>query len=156
VVNIHLPPLRERREDIPLLAAHFVALQNRKFCTAIHGLTHEAMEAAVRYDWPGNIRQMRNVIEASMAMETEEWISLPVLSQFIDVVPEEDVSGVQGGPGSGEEGDYTAALSRFEMDYLKGLLTRHNWNIDAAAREAGMNMATVYRKIKKYGLKHAR
>jgi DNA-binding NtrC family response regulator len=151
VVNIHLPPLRERREDIPLLAAHFVALQNRKFGTAIHGLTPEAMEAAVRYDWPGNIRQMRNVIEACMAMETQEWISLPILSQFIDVVPGEEQEGE-----SGDEGAYNAALSRFEMDYLKGLLTRHNWNIDAAAREAGMNMATVYRKIKKYGLKNTR
>jgi DNA-binding NtrC family response regulator len=155
VVNIHLPPLRERREDIPLLAAHFVALQNRKFDTAIHGLTHEAMEAAVRYDWPGNIRQMRNVIEACMAMETEEWISLPILSQFIDVVPGEEQGGHEGGE-SGDEGAYNAALGRFEMDYLKGLLTRHNWNIDAAAREAGMNMATVYRKIKKYGLKNTR
>jgi DNA-binding NtrC family response regulator len=156
VVNIHLPPLRERREDIPLLAAHFVTLQNKKFGTTIHGLTTEAMEAAVRYDWPGNVRQMRNVIEASMAMETEEWISLPILSQFIDVAPEEYGAHEQIGAGSGEEGDYTVALSRFEMDYLKGLLTRHNWNIDAAAREAGMNMATVYRKIKKYGLKIAR
>jgi transcriptional regulator of acetoin/glycerol metabolism len=91
-----------------------------------------------------------------MAMETEEWISLPILSQFIDVAPEEYGAHEQIGAGSGEEGDYTVALSRFEMDYLKGLLTRHNWNIDAAAREAGMNMATVYRKIKKYGLKIAR
>ena len=155
VVNIHLPPLRDRREDIPLLAAHFVALQNRKFGTALHGLTTEAMEAAVRYDWPGNIRQMRNVIEACMAMETEDWISLPILSQFIDVVPGED-QGVQEGGDSGDEGAYNTALSRFEMDYLKGLLNRHNWNIDAAAREAGMNMATVYRKIKKYGLKNTR
>jgi len=155
VVNIHLPPLRERREDIPLLAAHFVTLQNRKFGTAIHGLTPEAMEAAVRYDWPGNIRQMRNVIEACMAMETQEWISLPILSQFIDVVPGDEQGGHEGGE-SGDEGAYNAALSRFEMDYLKGLLTRHSWNIDAAAREAGMNMATVYRKIKKYGLKNTR
>lgn len=156
VVTIHLPPLRERREDIPLLAAHFVALQNKKFGTAIHGLSPEAMEAAIRYDWPGNIRQIRNVIEASMAMETEDWISLPVISQFIDVAPGEFRAQLQDGQGNGEDGDYTVALSRFEMDYLKGLLTRHNWNIDAAAREAGMNMATVYRKIKKYGLKIAK
>ena len=157
VVNIHLPPLRERREDIPLLTAHFVAQQNRKFGTAIHGLAPDAMEAAIRYDWPGNIRQMRNVIEASMAMETEEWITLPILSQFIDVVPEEmSQEGGSTETGSGDEGDYNAALSRFEREYLVGLLTRHNWNIDGAAREAGMNMATVYRKIKKYGLKIAR
>ena len=156
VVNIHLPPLRERREDIPLLAAHFVAQQNRKFGTAIHGLSPDAMEAVVRYDWPGNIRQMRNVIEASMAMESEEVITLPILSQFIDVLPDGGEFDSRGDVPGGDEGDYTAALSRFEREYLVGLLTRHTWNIDAAAREAGMNMATVYRKIKKYGLKCAR
>lgn len=154
VVNIHLPPLRERQDDIPLLAAHFIAQQNRKFGTGIHGLTPAALDAIVRYDWPGNIRQLRNVIEASMAMETEEWISLPILAQFIDVVSGSDLPEIKGSDTTGcEEGDYTAALSRFEREYLIALLSRHNWNIDAAARESGMNMATVYRKIKKFGLK---
>ena len=156
VVNIHLPPLRERREDIPLLATHFVAQQNRKFGTTIHGLAPEAMEAAARYDWPGNIRQLRNVIEACMAMESEEWITLANLCQFIDVALGEEGGDALCGTGSCDEGEYAAALSRFEREYLKGLLGRHNWNIDGAAREAGMNMATVYRKIKKYGLKISR
>ncbi|SNB46163.1 sigma-54 dependent transcriptional regulator [Geobacter sp. DSM 9736] len=149
VVNIHLPPLRERQADIPLLAAHFITLQNKKFGTAIKGLAPEAMDAACCYPWPGNIRQLRNVVEASVAMEGSDYITLPVLSQFIEVqadnVPLHDAEG--------EEGEYARALSRFEVDYLKGLLRKNRGNIDAAAREAGMNMATIYRKMKKYNIR---
>ena len=148
VVNIHLPPLRERKADIPLLAAHFIALQNKKFGTMVKGLSPEALEAALGYSWMGNIRQMKNVIEASLAMESGDYISLPVISQFIEVPLAEDGSGIVA-----EEGEYTRALSRFEIEYLKGLLRKSNGNIDAAAREAGMNMATIYRKIKKYNIK---
>jgi DNA-binding NtrC family response regulator len=146
VVNIHLPPLRERRTDIPLLAAHFIKLQNEKFGTRIRGLSPEAFQAACDYAWPGNIRQLRNVIEACMAIENGEWISLPVLSQFIDIdsTPPREVA----------DGDsYSAALSRFETSYLIGLLKKTAGNIDIAAREAGMNMATIYRKLKKYDIK---
>jgi DNA-binding NtrC family response regulator len=148
VVNIHLPPLRERQADIPLLTAHFVNQQNRKFGTGVKGLSPEAMEAACGFAWPGNIRQLKNVIEASMTMESDEYISLPVLAQFIEMPPGE--SGAESGV---EESEYARALSRFEMEYLKGLLRKNRGNIEAAAREAGMNMATIYRKIKKYNIK---
>ncbi len=149
VVNIHLPPLRERRTDIPLLAAHFISQQNSKFGTRVKGLDHDALAAVTRYDWPGNIRQMKNVIEASMAMESGEYLACPVISQFIEV-PDAGlvVAGEEGG-----EGDYSAAMARFEAEYLKGLLSRCGWNVEAAARDAGMNMATMYRKIKKYSLR---
>ena len=149
VVNIHLPPLRERRADIPLLAAHFISLQNSKFGIGVKGLDSEAMAAVTLYDWPGNIREMKNVIEASMAMESEEYLTLASLVQFIDMPDaicsislDEQV-----------EGDYTSAMARFEAEYLRGLLARYSWNVDAAARDAGMNMATMYRKIKKYSLR---
>jgi DNA-binding NtrC family response regulator len=104
------------------------------------------MEAASAFDWPGNIRQLKNVIEASITMENGNYITLPVLSQFIEVSADE-VEPVA------EEGEYVRALSRFEMDYLKVLLRKNRGNIEAAAREAGMNMATIYRKIKKYNIK---
>jgi DNA-binding NtrC family response regulator len=149
VMNLHLPPLRERSADIPLLAAHFITLQNGKFGTQIKGMDAEALEAVLNYPWPGNIRQLKNVIEASMAMESGDYISMQVLSQFIEIhqhLQEDDASGI-------DESDYTKALSRFEMDYLKGLLRKNRGNIEIAAREAGMNMATIYRKIKKYNLR---
>ena len=148
VVNTHLPPLRERRDDIPLLAAHFIALQNAKFSTRIKGLAPDALEAAVEFAWPGNIRQLKNVIEACITMESNNYITLPVLSQFIEIVPAET-----GKESPADEGEYTKALSRFESDYLRGLLKKTNGNVEAAAKEAGTNMATIYRKIKKYGIR---
>lgn len=154
VLNLHLPPLRERKEDIPLLAAHFIALQNKKFATAIKGLTAEAMEAASDFAWPGNIRQLKNVIEACTAMESDDYITLPVLAQFVDLplIGADREQSVEL-EAEGEEGDYAKALSRFEVDYLKGLLRKNGGNVEAAAREAGMNMATIYRKMKKYNLR---
>jgi DNA-binding NtrC family response regulator len=147
VVNIHLPPLRERRDDVPLLAAHFIALQNQKFGTRIKGLDPEALEAVLEFPWPGNIRQLRNVVEACIAMEGGDYLTLPVLSQFIEVAPQ-----LAAEEANSEEGAYSQALSRFESDYLKGLLRKTGGNVEAAAKEAGMNMATIYRKIKKYGI----
>ncbi len=146
VVNLHLPALRERRADIPLLARHFIQQQNEKFGTSIKGLSPEALEAACAFAWPGNIRQLRNVIEASMAIENDQIISLGVISQFIDAAP-------AGPPPGPAEGDYSLALARFEIDYLKSLLQKSGGNVEAAAREAGMNMATIYRKLKKYDIR---
>lgn len=150
VVNIHLPPLRERQADIPLLAAHFIAQQNKKFATKVKGLSPEALEAALGFGWLGNIRQLKNVIEACLAMESTDYITLPVMAQFIEVTPAGEASEASAAL---EEGEYNLALSRFEIEYLKGLLRKSNGNIEAAAREAGMNMATIYRKIKKYQIK---
>jgi DNA-binding NtrC family response regulator len=151
VVNLHLPPLRERRSDIPLLVAHFIREQNVKFGTQVKGLSAEALKAVTEFDWPGNIRQLCNVIEASMALETGTTLSLPVLTPFIAADP----SGAD--HASGDDGedddDYASAMARFETAYLKELLRRHQGNVEAAAREAGMNMATIYRKLKKYDLR---
>ncbi len=146
VVNLHLPPIRERREDIPLLLSHFIRLQNQKFGTRIQGLAPDALRAACSYGWPGNIRQLRNVIEACMAVETGDIITHGVLSQFIDIPRESD-------PPSAEKTDYSVALARFERNYLQELLRKTGGNVEAAACEAGMNMATIYRKLKKYGVR---
>jgi len=152
VVNIHLPPLRERSSDIPLLAAHFILLQNQKFKTEFKGFESDAMRILCAYEWPGNIRQLKNVIEACMAMETGDYISRETLAQFIEAVPDKsavsrEVEHID------QDVPFTAALEHFEADLLRGLLKRHGGNIDAAAREAGMNMVTMYRKIKKYGIR---
>ncbi|MCW8860434.1 MAG: sigma-54 dependent transcriptional regulator [Deltaproteobacteria bacterium] len=142
VINLHLPPLRQRKPDIVLLAAHFIAQQNKKFKTAISGLSAEAQRAATEYSWPGNIRQLKNVIEACMTIETEQQISLATLSQFIETEPLTE-----------KKADYNDALAMFEIDYLRHLLISVDGNIEEAARKANMNMATIYRKLKKYGLR---
>ncbi|MBI5017496.1 MAG: sigma-54-dependent Fis family transcriptional regulator [Deltaproteobacteria bacterium] len=150
VVNIHLPPLRERVADIPLLAAHFIQLQNAKFGTAVRGLSPEALEVACAYPWPGNIRELRNAIEAALAMEGGDTVSLPVLAQFIDVPSTVVAAGEEG---EGDASAHAAAMARFEADYLRSVLRRHGGNVEAAAFEAGLNIATLYRKIKKYGIR---
>lgn len=151
VVNLHLPSLRERKEDLPLLVAHFVREQNKRFGTAIKGFSPEAMQAARAYHWPGNIRQLRNVIEASMAMENGETISLETISQFINAPElEKDETAT---PQTGEISDYASKLARFEIEYLSRILEETQGNVEAAAGIAEMNMATIYRKMKKYGLR---
>ncbi|HEX9079872.1 MAG TPA: sigma-54 dependent transcriptional regulator [Desulfuromonadaceae bacterium] len=152
VVNIHLPPLRERSDDIPLLAAHFIAIQNQKFGTSVKGFDKEAMQALCSFAWPGNIRQLRNVIEACMAMAGEEYISRGTLDQFVEV-GHEPAGATPASAVAGDDLPFNAALERFEADLITGLLRKHGGNIEAASREAGMNMATLYRKIKKYGIR---
>lgn len=154
VVNLHLPPLRERVEDIPLLSAHFIHLQNKKFGTDVKGFEKDAMQALCAFEWPGNIRQLRNLIEACMTLETEEYISLETLGQVIEL-PEScnSSSAVHSGPLLADDLPYNEALERFERDLLLDLLKKHGGAVDSAAKEAEMNVATLYRKIKRYGLK---
>lgn len=154
VVNLHLPPLRDRIDDIPLLSAHFIHLQNQKFGIAVKGFEKNAMQILCAFEWPGNIRQLRNVIEACMAMESSDYISLDTLGQVIDL-PEGPVvpTTVQAGPVLSDDQPFTEVLERFERDLLRDLLRKHAGSVDSAAKEADMNVATLYRKIKKYGLK---
>jgi len=142
VINLHLPPLRQRKPDISLLAAHFIVEQNKKFKTNIKGLSSEAQAAASKYSWPGNIRQLKNVVEACITIETEKQISLTTLAQFIET----DETSVDGD-------EYNKALAHFEIDYLRQLLSSVDGNVEEAAKKASMNMATIYRKLKKYGLR---
>ena len=127
-------------------------LQNQKFKTVIRGFESEALRCLCEYEWPGNIRQLKNVIEACMAVETGEYLSRETLIQFIEA-DTGNTSVSSDTKGISTDVPYTAALEHFEADLLRGLLKRHKGNIDAAAREAGMNMVTMYRKIKKYGIR---
>lgn len=148
VVQLRLPSLRERRDDIPLLAAHFVQEVNTRFGTGVCGFTPEATQRLFEYDWPGNVRQLNNVIQAAMAIESEERISLETLDRVMGLA--------QKGPGGTSGafvGSYHDALSRFEIDYLRRLLDDAGGVVETAAVTAGMNPATIYRKLKKYALK---
>jgi DNA-binding NtrC family response regulator len=148
-VNLHLPPLRERVADIPLLAAHFIRRQNAKFGTAVKGFSPDALAAASAHRWPGNIRELRNAVEGSLALESGDLISLAVLSQFIECPGQ----GADGEPERGDESGFAAAANRFEAEYFTALLRKTRGNVEAAAAEAGINLATIYRKMKKYGIR---
>lgn len=150
VINLHLPPLRERRSDIPLLIAHFVQQQNARFGTAVKGFTPEAMEVLQNHDWQGNVRQLSNVVQASMAIDSSEYIDCEVLAQFIDMPAPRAVSSSDA---ACSELDYASALARFETEYLNLLLDRTGGSVEDMAHHAGINVATIYRKMKKYGLR---
>lgn len=144
-ITISIPPLRERAVDIPLLVAHLVSMHNKKFGTDFAGFTSEATESFMRYQWPGNIRQLKNVVEAALALSGERHIGNETVMQFI------------GGPESRDdesvEGEFQQALGRFEREYFISLLRKCRWNAEEAARQAGINVVTLYRKIKKYQLR---
>lgn len=150
VVHLRLPSIRERRSDIPLLIAYFVNEQNQRFNTEVKGFTREAMEAMLNHDWPGNVRQISNVVQAALAIDCENshYIGIDVLARLIQL-PNTPVATAQ----DISEYDYATALARFEHDYLGRLLHLCSGNIEEVARRAGMNVATIYRKIKKYELR---
>lgn len=159
VVNIHLPPLRERRQDLPLLVSHFIKQNNTKFDTAVKGLTPEAMQLVCAYDWPGNIRQMENIIEACMTMLDDGRIGVEILQQFLypdagtnTRIPTQTGNIPSQGTQAEADAEYSQALADFETEYLRTLLGKTAGNVEEAAKMAGMNMATIYRKLKKYAI----
>ena len=150
VVKLNLPPLRERKTDIPLLAIHFIDHFNKDFPTNIQGITPQAMELLVKHQWPGNIRELRNVIEATMAVGSDDSrIDVDCLDRLMEV--ENNVTSPSAD--SLFDGSYSDALAHFEHGYFVRLLSRASGNVESAANMAELNIATLYRKIKKYHLR---
>jgi DNA-binding NtrC family response regulator len=152
VVRIKIPPLRERRTDIPLLAAHFVEVMNRRFGTKVKGFTPEACKVMIGYDWPGNVRELKNVIEATLAIESESLVGIEGLSRLMDIERYRKLNN-QSNKQSIELQKYSDALNSFEQNYFTALLQRFQNNIEMAAEKADVNIATLYRKIKKFNLR---
>ena len=145
VVPLVLPPLRERREDIPLLADHFLAIfreKNRKPITAISGKT---MDLLVRYDWPGNVRELENVIERAVILARDE-VLVPA-----DLPPQIRMF-------SGEEGQDAFAiptgmsLDEMERALIVKTLDETGGNRTRASEILGINRRTLQNKLKEYGL----
>jgi DNA-binding NtrC family response regulator len=148
VVKLTIPPLRDRRTDIPLLASHFVKELNQRFGTEVKGFTPAAYEMIIGYDWPGNVRELKNVIEASLALESGALIGVEGLSRLMET----DAPRCENGDDATLD-SYSDASERFEKKYFSKILAAFQGNVEEAAALAGVNVATLYRKIKKYGLK---
>ena len=139
VVSLTLPKLEERREDIPPLAAHFVQQVAAKYGKAIHGFAPDALEALAIAAWPGNVRQLYNVVEQSCALTTTPLIPLTLVKRALRVPAMEALS-------------YTEAKQRFERNYLVLLLKLTEGNVADAARIADRNRTEFYRLLQKYDL----
>jgi DNA-binding NtrC family response regulator len=151
VIPIQLPPLRERREDIPLLTKHFL----RKICTDMHRpvmeITQEAVRALEAYKWPGNVREMENVIERTVALTDSEIIDIQDLPSQIGGIPQE--GGLLPTLQIPEEGlDLAEAIAHIEQTLIKQAMDKSS-NIKArAASLLNINRTTLVEKIKRYGM----
>jgi len=135
VASIHLPPLRERKEDLPMLCQYYVETMNRQFGQRIEGVTDETLASLLRHDWPGNVRELKNVIEAAFVNQPARRITLADLPQQFRA----RLSAAIG-------------LPQDERDQLLDALLTTNWNKSKVAQIMKWSRMTVYRKMTKYHL----
>ena len=143
VVKIDLPPLSHRREDIPLLVEHFAEKFNLKTGKNISGVSHEAMSLLMRYDFPGNIRELENIIEHAFVMCKGDVIELRHFPLELIERSKEDFL---------EEKGVDRPLQRSEAESIRKALERNRGNRLRTARELGIDRSTLWRKIKRYGI----
>jgi two-component system, NtrC family, nitrogen regulation response regulator NtrX len=159
VVPVHVPPLRERREDIPALVAHFAGvlasgngLTPRKFDAA-------AVEALGRRPWPGNIRELRNGVERLLILANGPNVTATDVARVLPMVgeelpPMEEVEEMleEGESGGGGAGSFEAFRQDAEKQFLAQQLREHGWNVSETARALQMPRSNLYKKIERYGL----
>jgi DNA-binding NtrC family response regulator len=137
VISIHLPSLRERQEDIPMLAEHFI----RKICLEMNKepvkIGPEAMRLLTNYHWPGNVRELENVIERAL-----------VIGRGKSIVAND----LPFGRGQMQEADLPESIQEMERLHIKRILNKTAWNISQSARRLGIDRQTLYNKMQKYGL----
>lgn len=137
VISIHLPSLRERKEDIPLLCQHFLKKYNVKEKKKIHKFSSDAMQALMDYEWPGNVRQLENAVSHAVVLAQEEVIKRQHLPRFLKELSEDPKS---------------TSLAENERRLILHVLTESKWNKHEAARRLRMSRSTLYSKIRRYAL----
>jgi len=145
VVVISVPPLRDRKEDIPLLARHFLERYAGEKGRPVSKIRMDAMVALTAYDWPGNVRELENCIERAV-----------VLTEGAEITARDLPSGVTGVPQGMEdlspELPLREARSQFERAYLERILRQTGGNVARAAERAGLNRQHMYQKLRQYGI----
>jgi DNA-binding NtrC family response regulator len=143
VFPIHLPPLRERKEDIPPLVQHFAKKHNKKKGKLTINIAEETMELLITYPWPGNIRELENAIERALIL-TDDGIILPRnLPWYIREQGEDKGCGVS---------KALATLQEVETKHIEYVLNKTGWNKSKTAHILGIDRKTLYQKVKKYSL----
>jgi len=137
VVGIHLPPLSERKEDIPKLVRHFIARFNAEMGKNCVGVTDEAMEVLINYEWKGNIRELQNVIERAIIFAETDRITVGDIGLIgaKTVRLEENTEGL------------SQAMKVYEREHITRVLNKHKGNKTAAAKALGIGLSSLYRKI---------
>ena len=138
VFSINMPPLRERKSDIPMLADYFVKKYSRAMAKPVTSISPEAMDVIVRYNWPGNVRELENAIERAMVVGKPPAIQpddLPFRLSEKNQIP------------------HSGSLAAMEKSHISSVLEKNNWNISRSAEILEIDRVTLYNKIGKYGLR---
>jgi two-component system response regulator PilR (NtrC family) len=135
VVRLELPPLRERREDIPRLAYHFLAKYTREMSKRVTGISNTAMRALLGHEWRGNVRELENVIERAV-----------IFAEGREIEPEDLPFLPRPGPVAEGE-DLKDAVRSFERQHILASLKRHDWDKNETARQLGIGLSSLYRKL---------
>ena len=139
-VEIHLPPLRDRQEDIPLLAEHFVNDYCKKYRKISKTFSASGIKRLQKYSWPGNIRELQHAIERAVIMSEEDTLS------------PEDFFFLANNPSSNDIQVDNYNLEEIEKNIIQKAINKHNGNISKAAKELGLTRASLYRRLEKHGL----
>ena len=137
-IEIHLPPLRERREDIPLLGAHFLATHAQRYRKRIGGFDRAALQLMLEHPWQGNVRELNHVIERAVLMAQDSQIKPADLALR---------SGREGSPRLED-----MSIEEVEAFLIKKALARHNGNVSHAANALGLSRSALYRRLQRYGM----
>ncbi len=143
IIPIHLPPLRERKEDIPLLIEHF--MQNYPSSKNLPTITVAVMEALTSYDWPGNVRELQNTLHRYVTLKRLDFLGAPLKApapspemKFEPIRPNEEL--------------LREAMGHFEREYILKQLERYHWNRSKVASKLGIDRKTLFKKMRSYGV----
>lgn len=145
VIEIRMPALRERRDDIPVILKHYLAVFSKESKKNIKDIDYEAMQALLAYEWPGNIRELRNTIERAVVLADGEIITIHDLPDKFRTL---DIEGVS-------TSSLRQALDNFEREYIRRSLAENKGNKEMASEKLGVDLATLYRKLKKLKIETA-
>ena len=146
VVNLVIPTLKERKEDIPLLAQHFLDDFSKKNNKLIKGFTPQAMDRLIRYDWPGNVRELMNAVERGVVLSRSEYLVEEDFPLILRENESEESSSVE----KTLMGDLP--LDEVERATILKTLEMARGNKSEAARRLGITRKTLHKKLKKYGV----
>jgi DNA-binding NtrC family response regulator len=147
-VVIDLPPLRERLEDIPLLVRHFLHGANKRFSKDLKGVSREVQKLFLKYHWPGNIRELENVLESAAMLCKKEFIELSNLPKYLrDFIPPQGAMALVGR-------EHLSSLDELEKDYIGYLLKVTKRNLRQTAKILGISRTTLYNKLARYKIPH--
>ncbi len=142
VIQITLPPLRDRREDILPLADFFLKKHSRQTHKSIYGLDEEVQELLIQYDWTGNVRELENAVEHAVALASGQYLSVSDLPPTVSKrSPKAETA---------YSGDLT--LKELERRHISAMLREHDWNYDLVTEILGIGRTTLWRKMKEYGI----